>query len=279
MSKKSKNISIGLILIMMAVLGISYAQNGGTGGTNPITKVSKTLSLPQALQDKITVTVTNMQATDIVNIRPIRENKINAKVASVTEQDFEMQPGKMVKLPKSGEPVSESALSISNDAITFARPQISSKIALDIEVPDSAQVEIFYNGVRVVKETTVLSPIAIYQNMTVGKGVENTAKVISRLMFPELVNREPNQIVEGADGSLMVPFSMLQLKKSNELTGTSKVQAIIEINEQGLVENVTVMEPLNSDASDNIAEQIRLWEFVPYKKNGTAVKVSTLFFK
>lgn len=281
MNRILKRVYIVLFLVLCGtagILGISYAQTSSSDGLKAI-KVSKSLSLGQSLQGKVTVRVTNMQSTDIVNIRPINENKINVIVLSMTEQDYEMLPGKMVKLPKSGEAVPETSLSLSEDNINFARPQISSKIGLDIALPESAEVEVFYNGNLAVKSTTLISAISV-RDAVLGKGYESTGSTLTKLMFPQTVYQKPNEIVEGADGSLFVPFSLLQLKKSNELTGVSgPVKAIIEISDQGLVENVTVMEPLNPDASDNIAEQIRLWEFIPYKKNGTAVKVSAIFFR
>jgi hypothetical protein len=281
MNKMLKRVYVVLFLVLIGtagILGISYAQSGSSDTLKAV-KVSKSLSLGQSLQGKVTVRVTNMQSTDIINIRPINENKINAVVLSITEQDYEFEPGKMLKLPKSGEAVAESSLSLSEEYINFARPQISGKVGLDIALPKSAEVEVFYNGGLAIKSTTLISAISV-RDAVVGKGFESTGSTLSKLMFPQTINKAPNETVEGTDGSLMVPFSAMQLKKSYELTGISgPVKAVIDISTEGLVENVTVMEPLNPDAADNVEEQIRLWEFFPYKKNGTAVKVSAVFFR
>jgi hypothetical protein len=48
---------------------------------------------------------------------------------------------------------------------------------------------------------------------------------------------------------------------------------MIIITEQGAVESVSVV----GENSQQIEQQILNWEFIPYSKNGTAVKVQTLY--
>lgn len=278
MNKKSKILYSVLIVSLVfsaSVIGISYAQSG-SGDRIQTVKISKSQNLTESWQGRITVRVAGMQSSDAVNIRLTNEAKINGKVFTVSEREIVFSGENKLRIPKSGESISETALSISQSEINFARPQIEGKVLLDIELPESTQVNLFYNNQEVIESNTLYSPIAV-RNGVVEKGEETAGKALSRIMFPQIRNSHPTDVVEMGGNVVYVPFSKLQVKQSEEFSGnTATIKAMIEINEQGFVEKATVMEPLNSPA---IEQNIRQWQFVPYKKDGVAVKVSTLFVR
>lgn len=279
MNKKSKNLCIVLVITLIvsgSLLGVSYAQSGSGDGRFQTVKIDKSQNLTESWQGKITVRVVGMQNDDAVNIRLTSDAKLNAKVLTVAEKEITFSGENKLRIPKSGEAIPETALNISNSEINFTRPQIEGKVLIDIELPESTQVDLFYNDEQVVKNSALYSPIVI-RNGIVGKGEDGIGKALTKVMFPQLQNHQPGTVKEIGENKFHVPFSKLQVKQSDELSGSSaSIKAVIEINEQGLVEKVAVMEPINSP---EIEQNIRQWRFVPYKKDGVAVKVTTFFIK
>lgn len=278
MKRKSKNFYVVLFVFSVfsvSFLGISYAQNG-TGNRIQTIKINKSQSLTEAWRGKITIRVMDMQSTDAVNIRLSSEGKINGRVFSTSEREITLSGGNKLRLPRSGDAISETALNLSQSEISFVRPQVEGKYLLDIELPESTEIKLFYNGQEVVGSSALYSPIAVRDGI-VEKGEENAGKALSKIMFPQIRNSSPTDAVDFGENKLYVPFTKLQVKQSEELPADRTViKAMIEINEQGFVEKVNVLEPLNSS---EIEQNMREWKFVPYKKDGVAVKVSTFFVR
>lgn len=278
MKSRINYVILGAALVgLISFISIAFAQSSSNEDKRiQTTKVNKTLPLSALWQNKVVIRVSGMQDVDAVNIRPASENKISARILTVDEQEVIVSGNRKLRLPKNGEQVSEDLLSINENEISFVRPLIDGKVLVDIELPESTRIEVFFNNESIVKNTVVYSPLSIRAGK-IGKGEEHLGTALSRVMFPQLINRRPNSTVKIENDKYHVPFSNLQLKKSNELTVNDvSVKALIEINEQGLVEKVSVIEPLNSS---QIEQEIRQWEFIPYKKDGVAVKVSTFFMK
>ena len=213
-----------------------------------------------------------MGENDWVNIRTGSESTIKTKILSVGERDFPVSDGRNMKVPGDGQAISEDALTMSETEVNFSRPQNNDKIYVDVEIPREAEVEIFFNQERVHNTSIIYAPIAV-RNGILERGDEDLAKAQVRLISPQTMSQKPDAIVQISENHFYVPFSKLQLKKSNALQGTTSIKAVIEINEQGLVESVSVI----GENSEAIKQQILGWEFIPYLKNGTAIKVKILY--
>lgn len=266
-----------LLTVLMSLIGVVYAQtqNSGQEGFKAV-KISKNRILTEAGQHKVSIKVTGMLNTDSVNIRPTNENEIDIKVLNTSEREVELPGGKKLRIPKDGVPIAEDALTFNENEIVFLRPQVEGKVLIDIALPEATELEVYFNNEQVIKSTALYSPIAV-KDGKVKKGEITTAKAHKQVMFPELTGRNPNGIIKLGENKFNVPFSKLQLKKSDALAndGTS-IHAIIEINEQGIVEKVSMIKPLNSL---EVEQKIRQWEFVPYRKDGELVKVTTILIR
>jgi hypothetical protein len=266
-------VAIGLIAVITAsFLGISFAQNNPTNGTKNSVRLSRSQNLSAQWQGKITVRVSGMGENDWLNIRTSSELKINTKILSIGEQDLAVGDGRTMKVPGDGQAISENALMMSESEVNFSRPQNNDRIYVDVEIPKDAEVEIFFNQEKVHNSSVIYAPIAV-KNGVAESGDNDLAKAQVRLISPQTIGQRPDGIVQISGNRLYVPFSKLQLKKSSALQGTASIKAVIEINEQGLVEDASVF----GENSEAIKQQILGWEFIPYLKDGTAVKVQTLY--
>lgn len=275
MNEKRKYIyvTVGIIALFTAsFLGISFAQSNSSDGRRNSVRLSKSQNLSAQWQGKITVRVVGMKENDWVNLKTSSESKINTKILSIGERDFPIGDGRNMRIPADGQAISENALVMSENEVNFSRPQNDDKIYVDIEIPEAAEVELFFNEEKVIKSSVIFAPVAV-KNGIVTKGDDDFAKAQIRLISPQTTSQKPDGIVQITGNHLYVPFSKLQLKKSNTLQGNTSIKAVIEINEQGLVETVSVF----GENSEAIKQQLLGWEFIPFVKDGTAVKVKTLF--
>lgn len=278
MNGKLKNLYIILgtaSFALASILSVSYAQSSNADGRFQSAKVNKSRSVTQSWEGKVTVRVVGMKNVDAVNIRPTKDAQLNVKVLSISEQEIVLPDGRKLRVPKNGDSISEDRLSLSESEISFVRPEIEGKVLVDIELPELVQIDLFFNDEEVIQSAKLYSPLVI-RDKKVERGQENSAKALTRLIFPQLRNRKPDDVVETSDNKLFVPFSKLQLKKSDELPDATPIKAMIEINNRGIVEKVTMIEPLNSQ---EIEQKLLQWEFVPYKKGEAGVNISTLFLK
>lgn len=267
---------LGIALVgVVSFLGISYAQDQSSVKKRQTVKVSKSIDLTESWQKKTSIRVLNMESTDTVNIRPAKEAKINVKILSLGKQEIVID-NKKWQLPAAGASIPEDFLEISEGEILFVRPQIDGKILVDVELPESSQIDFFFNNEQVINNTSIYSPIAV-KDGKVKKGEMNLARALAGLRYPHLMERSANTEVEVGENEFYVPFSKLQIKKSEILPDKiTAIKAIIEISKEGSVEKVNVIEPLNSP---EVVQSIRQWKFVPYKKNGVPIKVSTVFIR
>lgn len=277
MNRKLMKMSLilGIVLVgVISFLGISHAQSQSSIKKRQTVKVNKGIVLTESWQKKTYIRVLNMESSDTINIRPVKEAKINVKILSLGEQEVVIDAKKW-HLPSNGAFIPEDFLEISEGEILFVRPQVDGKILIDIELPESSQIDFFFNNEQVINNTSIYSPIAV-KDGKVKKGETNLARAVAGLRYPHLMERSADKEVEISENGF-VPFSKLQIKRSETLPDKiTAIKAIIEINERGLVEKVNVLEPLNSS---EVNQSIRQWKFVPYKKDGVAIKVKTIFIK
>lgn len=272
---KLKTILAFILFGAASLIGIAYAQSnsGGNNGFNPI-KVNKNLTPSQLWQGKISVRVVNMQSVDSINIIA-KENagEINVKIVSFGEREITQADNNKLKIPKDGAPISENSLFLSENEIYFNRPQTDGSVLLNIEIPEGSLSDIFYNNEHVVKNAAIYSSIAV-RNGVVEKGSETLPKAMSGVMFPQATDYHPGDIVEIGSDKIFVPFTKLQLKESEKLPSDAPFRAILEINEQGLVDKIMT---LDRGEFQTFEQTIRNWKFIPYVKDGSAVRVSTFY--
>jgi hypothetical protein len=261
---------VALMIIGTTLIGLVYGQKA----EKPITKLSKTLEVSNLWKGSIDVKVVGMRDNDLINIKEVKSTAVSTKIITTTDELFAMtQDNKMTSL--SGEDVPETALALSESTISFIRPEIKGKVLMFIEVPQSAKVNISYNDKDIAKNYSVSSAISV-KGGVIGAGKESLGKSISETMFPglkpEKISSDTEKKLE--DGSFFVPFEKLQLTNTdNKLTKEKSFKAHIEIDEFGNVQNVMVLEPVNSES---LKKAILAWKFIPYLSNGNPVKVSTV---
>ena len=279
MRRKSKNLYIILSLVLIglaSILSVAYAQSGNIENRQfQSTKINKSRSISQSWDGKITVRVDGMKSVDAVNIRPSKNAQVNVKILTVSEREILLPNGSKMRVPKNGDLISEDRVNISETEVSFVRPENEGSVLVDIELPESTQINLFFNNEQIIKSSNLYSPLVI-KDKKVEKGQESPAKALLKMMFPQLKNRKADDVIETSDNRLFVPFSKLQLKKSDELPNTTPIKATLEINNLGIVEKVTMIEPLNSQ---EIQQKLLQWEFVPYKKDKEQVNIITIFLK
>ena len=280
--------SIGIVglLLSLAVIGwvsIGLAQSGSTITSYSFqpAKTSKSVTLSNFWQGITVIRVTGMQDADLLNIRPIKESKASASAINVVDSTITVPDGRQMSLPQNGQAVDASALVVNESLITFSRPNITGKILLDVELPDSSEIQVYFNNTLVLKNSSLYSPVSVRAG-EIYAGYEFTGKALNRVMFPELIelnDSKPADRVEKVAGEnlVLVPFSKLQVKSSVPLPeNSSPFRVLLDINEQGIVERAVAQ---NASNAQEIEQIMRQWQFVPYSYNGTPVKVKTVFIK
>jgi hypothetical protein len=259
-----------LMLVGTMLIGLVYAQKTD----KPITKLSKTQEVGNLWKGNIDVKVVGMRSNDLINIKEAKSKAINIKIITLTDEMFAVsQDNQLMSI--TGEDVPETALDLSESTIYFIRPEIKGKVLFYIEVPPSAKINISYNNKDIAKDYSAASAISI-KGGVIGEGKESLGKSISETMFPGLKPEiiSPDSEKKLADGSYFVPFEKLQLTNTaNKLTKEKSFKAQIEIDEFGKVQNVMVLEPVNSES---VKKAVLALKFMPYLSNGNPVKVSTV---
>lgn len=286
MSKKAiTSVSVNCILLLIGVIGwvgISLAQDGlkiRHFKFKP-TKTTKNVTLSSSWNGTTVIRVTGMQNTDMLNIRPIKELNASASVINIIDSELTFEDGKKMSLPQNGQAVSESALVVTEGEIIFNRPNITGKILIDVELPDSAEIQVYFNESPVLRNSSLYSPVSV-RGGKVKSGYEFTGKALNRVMFPDIIEHDskPKDKIVKVEGEnlVFVPFSKLQVKSSMELPeNSSRARIILEINEQGIVERAVATGVSNAQEIEQIMKQ---WQFVPFTHDGTPVKVKTFLMK
>lgn len=232
-------------------------------------KIHQTMQLDSLWQGSLRIEVANFQSTDAINIRPGIGDELEVSVYSMTTAEVSMSGGKTLAVPSPGANVSSSALSMSQDAVVFARPNTNDRFLIDVRLPDGSIVDIVTSGNEIASNALVYAPMVV-KGASIGKGETNPAKALLKLIYGDLDTFNESQVVSIGDNELYVHFKKLQIQSSSALP--SGVRAMLQINESGDVTGVQLLEPAGNTQIEN---NLQSWEFIPYTVNGVPQKVRT----
>ncbi len=268
---------IGIFLgfgVLVAISSVIYAQTSGGGTSYQSVKIAKSVELGSLWQGSVNISVSGMQDTDVINIVPSGNQQFSAKVLTSEDRTIQLD-NKNINVPGEGAALSDTSLVVSTTNISFARPLMSGKVLLYLELPQGTNFSISYNGSNIGTNGQLYSSLAVRAG-ALSKGAETMAMAYTQTIFPQLLDRDPNEDVLIGQQKYLVAYSKLQLKKSSQLPNVPFIKLSMDVNENGIVENVSVVSPINSTEIHQIVSE---WEFVPYVVNGTPVKFSTVFVR
>lgn len=223
----------------------------------------------------VTIRLDGLQSEDLVNIRPRKGSLVEAAAGTFKRGLQPQGTAAPVKGVEPGQPLPDSALSVTPGLLAFVRPpDLAGIVFLDIQVPARARVRVLLNG-DVVLKAALLNPLS-FRNKEWGLGASTTSGAIMQAVMPSSVRSVSNRpAYHGSTGSYFVPFSSLRVLERSQFDveqGQSSM-AIIQIDEAGHVVGVT---PMTDAPTPDLESTIRKWRFAPYYLNGRAVRVSTM---
>ncbi len=260
--------------VLVAISSVIYAQTSGGGTSYQSVKIAKSVELGSLWQGSVNISVSGMQETDVINIVPSENQQFSAKVLTSEDRTIQLD-NKNINVPGEGAALSDTSLVVSTTNISFARPVMNGKVLLFLELPQGTNFSISYNGSTIGTNGQLYSSLAVRAG-ALSKGAETMAMAYTHTIFPQLLDRDPNEDVLIGQQRYLVAYSKLQLKKSSQLPNVPFIKLSMDVDEQGIVENVSVVSPINST---EIHQIVSAWEFVPYVVNGTPVKFSTVFVR
>lgn len=250
-------IALGRSLVKTALLSAQTRQYKSKGHL-----LRKKVNLTKKAAASISIQLSGLQATDLVNIRPAEKTMIEATAGLNTgslETGFEARP------------LEPSALEVTESVVSFTRPSSADGVVfLDIQIPSGAQAQVTTDG-NTILTAVVREPVSIH-GQEIGQGGSNITEAIAQSMMPHLSKKPEGVIYRGKDGKYFVSSSKLQVAKRVDLNIDRPVAVVLDIDEAGHIVNITsTTEPLSTGAMDALKQ----WEFVPFRQDGKAVAITT----